>query len=159
VTEAFRALVLTSVALGLTLGLISYKAINLKTSSPDRIVLELRLAQFSALLLALASGVYVGFSVIYEGTAGTGFDIALATGFFVVAALATTCEPTRALTVIAIAWGAHCLVDLAHIANVLPSSIVPAWYSTACAIYDVVIAGTCYIPVLRKQPKNNQPEI
>ena len=149
-TEAFRALALGSAALGLALGWLAYGAVRREVTSPDRLVLELRLAQFSALLLVLAAGIYVGFAVADEATAGVGLDIALATGFFVVAALATLSEPTRALTVLAVAWGAHGLVDLAHAADMLPNSIAPPWYPTACAIYDVAVAGICYLPVLRR---------
>ena len=122
----------------------------MEKTAPDRLVLELRLAQFSALLLVLAAGVYVGLGIAHEGTSGTGLDIALATGFFVIAAVATTWEPTLALTTLAVAWGAHSFVDLAHIVDLLPSSIVPEWYPTACAVYDVCIAAICYLPVLRR---------
>ena len=111
---------------------------------------ELRLAQFAALLLVMVAGIYVGSAVAHAATAGVGVDIALAVGFFVVAALATTWEPRRALTALAAAWGAHALLDLAHLVDLLPSAIVPSWYPTVCAIYDVCVAGICYLPVLRR---------
>ena len=149
-TEALRALVFGSVAVGLALGWLAFKAVRLDVASPHRLVLELRLAQYSALLLVLAAGIYVGLGVAHETTAGVGLDIALALGFFVVAALATTWEPTRALTALAIAWGAHGVVDLAHVADLLPIGIAPPWYPTACAIYDVGVAGICYLPALRR---------
>ena len=149
-TEAFRALAFGSVALGLALGWLAVSAVRLDAASPDRLVVELRLAQFAALVLVLVSGVYVGLAIAHEATAGTGLDIALAIGFFVVAALATTWEPTRALTVLALAWAAHGLVDLAHVADILPTAIVPRWYPTACATYDVCVAAICYLPILRR---------
>ncbi len=62
---------------------------RLDVSSPNRLVMELRLAQFASLLLVLAAGIYVGLAVAHESSAGVGVDIALAIGFFVVAALAT----------------------------------------------------------------------
>ncbi len=114
-TEAFRALAFGSATLGLALGWLAWRATRLDVSSPNRLVMELRLAQFASLLLVLAAGIYVGLAVAHESSAGVGVDIALAIGFFVVAALATTWEPTRALTTLAVAWGAHGLVDLAHL--------------------------------------------
>ena len=149
-SEAFRAVVVGCAALGLALGWVSWRAIRLEAISPERLVLELRLAQFSALLLVLAAGVYVGLSVAHEGTSGTGLDVALAIGFFVVGAVVTTWEPSMALTALALAWLGHSFVDLAHIANLLPATIVPAWYPRACAVYDVCIAAICYLPVLRR---------
>ena len=83
----------------------------------------------SALLLVLAAGVYVGLGIAHEDTSGTGLDVALAIGFFVVASAVTTWEPSMALTVLALAWVGHSFVDLAHMVNLLPASIVPVWSS------------------------------
>ena len=149
-TEAFRALVVAALALGGALAWLSVTAARADVTIPDRLVAELRLAQFSALLLTLAAAVYIGLAIAASDIPGAGLDVALTIGFFVLAALATTWEPVRALTALALAWSAHGLVDLAHTADLLPAAIAPAWYPTACAIYDVVIAGLCYLPVLRR---------
>lgn len=149
-SEAFRAVLFGCVALGLALAWVAGRAIRLDTTSPDRLILELRLAQFSALLLVLVAGVYVGLGIAHEDTSGTGLDVALAIGFFVVASAVTTWEPSMALTVLALAWVGHSVVDLAHMVDLLPASIVPMWYPRACAIYDVGIAAICYFPVLKR---------
>ena len=149
-SEAFRVVTFGCAALGLALGWTASRAVRLDTTSPDRLVLELRLAQFSALLLVLAAGIYIGFGVAHEDTSGTGLDVALAVGFFVVASIVTTWEPSVALTALALAWIGHSFVDLAHITNLLPAAIAPPWYPRACAVYDVCIAAICYLPVLRR---------
>ena len=149
-TETFRAIFVGSAGLGLALGWLAWRASRLDALAPDRLVLELRLAQFSALLLVLAAGIYLGLALAHEDTAGTGLDVAIGMGFFVTAAVVTTWEPTQALTALALAWAAHGLVDLAHIVDLLPSTIVPAWYATGCAVYDVVVAAICYLPLLRR---------
>ena len=149
-TEALRVVVVVFAALGGALIWQAWQLSRLDAISPHRLVLELRLAQFAALLLALAAGVYMGLAIAHEQTPGTGLDIAFATGFFVVAASVTTWEPTRALTALALAWGAHSLVDLAHMIDYLPAVIVPSWYATGCAIADAGIAAICYFPVLKR---------
>lgn len=149
-SEAFRAVVFGCAALGLALGWVAWRAIRLDPTSPDRLVLELRLAQFSALLLVFVAGVYVGLDVAHEATSGTGLDVALAIGFFVVASAVTTWEPSMALTVLAIAWVGHSFVDLAHMVDLLPDAIAPVWYPKTCAVYNVCIAAICYLPVLRR---------
>ena len=149
-TEAIRALVFGTAALGAALAWLSFATARVNVSAPERLIAELRLAQFSALLLMLATGIYVGLAIANDEAPGAGLDIALAIGFFVVAALATTWEPRRALTTLAIAWGAHGGLDLAHTVDLLPSAVAPPWYPTACAIYDVVMAGLCYLPVLKR---------
>ncbi len=149
-SEALLATAVGSGALAVALLWQAWQLTGLEPNSPSRLVSELRLAQFSALLLVLAAGTYMGLAVAHEHTAGTGLDIALTIGFFVIAAVVTTWEPTHALTALALAWGAHALVDLAHMMNYLPSAIVPSWYATGCAIADVGIAAVCYFPVLKR---------
>lgn len=148
--EALQALAFGSVALAAALAWLAIGAVRTDVAAPDRLVTELRLAQFSALLLTLTAGIYVGFAVANPQVAGTGFDIALAIGFFVVAGLVTTWNPVSALTALALMWSAHGLVDLAHAINLLPAAVVPTWYPTACALYDVGIAGLCYLPLLKR---------
>lgn len=96
-------------------------------------------------------GVYVGLNIAYENINGTSFDIAIAVGFFVIVSSVITWEPASALTTLSLAWVGHSFVDLAHIINLLPGDIAPAWYPRVCAIYDVCVAAICYLPVLRRQ--------
>ena len=120
------------------------------TSSPDRLVGELRLAQLAALLLMLSAGVYVGFAIVRENAPGVGLDITLAVGFLLVGAVTMVREPRQALTIVAIAFAAHAVLDVAHRPGVLPAGLAPRWYSIGCAVYDVYIGALCYLPVLRR---------
>ncbi len=122
---------------------------RIPTGAPDRLVAELRLSQVAALLLALTAGAYVGLAVTHEDVAGVGFDVAFAVGFFVVAATAIMREPRQALTLLALAFAAHAILDVAHRPGLLPG-VSPRWYSIGCAIYDVGIGALCYLPMLRR---------
>ena len=128
----------------------SIRTTRIPTSSPERLVEELRLAQLAALLLSLTAGAYIGFAVVRENEPGVGLDIALAVGFLLVAALTMVRDPREALTIIALAFAAHALVDVAHRPGLLPEALAPRWYAIGCAVYDVVIAAVCYLPVLRR---------
>ena len=150
VTETTGTLAVGFGTMGLTVAWLAWSAARVDVSSPERLIAELRLAQIAALLLALTSGIYVGATIANNVLVGSGMDIAFAIGFLIVAALATTWEPSRALIALALAWTTHGLVDLAHLVGVLSSIIVPPWYPTACAIYDVLIASLCCLPVLRQ---------
>jgi hypothetical protein len=120
-------------------------------SSPDRLVSELRLSQIAALLLAMSAGAYVGLAVAHEAQPGVGFDVALAVGFFVVAASTVVRDPRHALTVLALAFAAHAVLDVAHRPGwLLPDGMAPRWYSIGCATYDVYIGALCYLPILRR---------
>ncbi len=138
-------------ALAFSCGVIwlSSQAANMEPSNPNRLVAELRLAQYAALLIVLTAGVYIGLAMAQEHHPRVELDIAFSTGFILLAAIAITWVPERALTTLAMAWTAHAIIDLGHIAELF-SPIRPAWYPTTCAMHNVVIAGFCYLPVWRR---------
>ena len=65
-------------------------------------------------------------------------------------AVAVSQDPRLALTLLAAAFAGLAVVDLLHSAEVLPAEALPAWYGTACAMYDVAIAAVCYLPIVRR---------
>ena len=148
-TDTDRALILAAAALALTLIRLSVIASRADPAAPARLIAELRLAQFGALMLTLTGGLYMGAALAQGTIPGSGIDIALAVGFLALASVAITREPGHALTLLAIGFAGHAVVDLIHGAGVLPTGALPAWFPTACAIYDVGIAGVCYLPIVR----------
>ena len=149
-TDAVLALIVASAALALALIRLSRHAMQEDASSPQRLVAELRLAQFAALVLVLTAGVYIGFALAHAPASGSGLDVALGVGFLVLASVAVTQDPGLALTLLAAAFAGHAVVDLLHSAAVLPADALPDWYGTACAIYDVAVAAVCYLPIVRR---------
>src|SRR6185436_2832642 len=136
------------IAAGLTW--LSLRATGTPSSSPQRLVDELRLAQMAALMLALTAGAYIGFAVVREHEPGVGLDIAFAVGFVLVAGVTMVRDPRQALTIVALAFAAHAVLDVAHRPGLLPEALAPRWYAVGCAVYDVYIGAICYLPVLRR---------
>ncbi len=149
-TDAARAFLVAAIALAIATIRLSVIATTADPASPQRLIAELRLAQFAALLLVLTAGVYIGFALAHESTTGSGLDVALGVGFLVLASVAISQSPRRALTLLAVGFAGHAVVDLLHGARVLPAEALPNWYATACAIYDVAIAAVCYLPIVRR---------
>jgi len=150
-TEAFRTSAIAFAALAAGLTYLAVRTAAIPVNAPERLIAELRLAQIAALLLALAAGAYVGLAVAHEARPGVGLDIALAVGFFVVAAATLIRDPRQALTILALAFAAHAVVDVAHRPGwPLPDAMAPRWYSIGCAVYDVYIGALCYWPILRR---------
>jgi hypothetical protein len=150
VSEALRTILVAFGGLAAGLTWLSLRATTAPSSSPQRLVEELRLAQMAALLLALTAGAYIGFAVVREYEPGVGLDIAFAVGFVLVAAVAMLRDPRQALTMVALAFAAHGVLDVAHRPGLLPEALAPRWYAVGCAVYDVYIAAVCYLPVLRR---------
>lgn len=149
-SEALRTALIAFGALGAGFAWLSSRTAAIPPVSPERLVAELRLAQIAALLLTLSAGAYIGFAVVRENEPGVGLDIALAVGFLVVAAVTMVRDPRQALTIVALAFAAHAVLDVAHRPGLLPEALAPRWYSVGCAVYDVFMGAVCYLPVLRR---------
>lgn len=149
-TEAARTVLIACAGLAAGFTWHAVRTASIPTTSPDRLVAELRLAQFAALVLALTAGVYIGFAVNHEAQRGVGLDVALAIGFLVIGASTLIWDPRQALTILALAFAAHAVLDVAHRPGLLPDGIAPRWYLIGCAIYDVYIGALCYVPILKR---------
>jgi hypothetical protein len=148
-TEAFRTVAVGFLGVLVGFATVSFRTAAIPQSSPDRLVAELRLAQSGAVLLAMVAGVYIGFAVAFEDRLGVGFDILIALAFLVVATVTLHRDPRQALTILALAFAAHAVVDVAHRPGLLPDG-PPRWYLIGCAVYDVLIGALCYLPILRR---------
>jgi hypothetical protein len=146
VSEGFRTVLIAFGALAAGFTWQSVRASSIATSSPQRLVEELRLAQMAALLLTLTAGAYIGFAVVRENEPGAGLDIALAVCFLLVAAVTMIREPRQALTIVALAFAAHAVLDVAHRPGLLPDALV----CDRLLQYDVYVGALCYLPVLRR---------
>lgn len=149
-SEAGRTLLIAGLSFAAVFTWQGIRTALIPVASPDRLVAELRLAQNAALLLALTAGVYIGFAVNHEHQQGSGLDIALAVGFCLVAAATLVRDPRQALTILALAFAAHAIVDVVHRPGGLPDGIAPRWYGVACAIFDVYVGAVVYLPILRR---------
>jgi hypothetical protein len=65
-SEGLRTLLVAAVAFGAGFSYQSLRTAAIPTSSPERLIAELRLAQIAALLLALSAGAYLGFAATHE---------------------------------------------------------------------------------------------
>jgi hypothetical protein len=149
-SEASRTALIAFAALAAGFTWQSIRTAAIPVASPERLVSELRLSQIAALLLSLAAGAYLGFAAGNEHQPGVGADIAIAIGFFLVAATTIVRDPRQALTILALAFAAHAVVDVAHRPGLLPDGIAPRWYAVGCAVFDVYIGALCYLPILRR---------
>jgi len=149
-SETMRIVLIAAVAVAAGFTWQGVRTATIPLSSPDRLIAELRLAQIAALILAATAGAYIGFAVSHEHVLGSALDIALAIGFCLVAGFTLARDPRQALTVIALAFAAHALVDIAHQPGILPEGIAPRWYAVGCAVFDVYIGAVAYLPILRR---------
>lgn len=149
-TETFRAILVAFLALGGALAWMSFAAARLAAGSPERLLAEFRMLRFGCLLLALTAGSSIGLAAAGEHIPSGALDVSFSIGFFVVAFVALTKDPGPALTMLAVAFGAHALLDVAHRPGLLSPLLAPRWFFSSCAVYDVVIGALCYLPLTRR---------
>lgn len=128
----------------------SVRTASIVPSSPERLVAELRLSQFAALLLAWKAGAYLSFAASNPAVPSVGLDIALSVGAFAIAAATLVQDPRHALTALAIAFAGHALLDVAHRPGWLADGVAPRWYLIGCAMHDLYIGALCFFPILRR---------
>src|SRR4029453_13728139 len=157
-TEASRTILVAalSVAAGMTWHALRTAAIPL--TSPDRLIAELRLAQLAALVPGAPAGPYLGFAVPPEAQPGAGLDIALTLGFGILAGVTLLRDPRQALTLLALAFAAPAVVDVAPQPGVLPEGVAPRWYALGCAVFNVYVGAVTYWPILGRGQSQQSSE-
>jgi hypothetical protein len=132
------------------IGVLTLRTMRLAPNAPDRLVAELRLAQIASLVLALTAGVSIGLIVNQGDRAGLTLELALGLAFFTAASIAPFRDPREALTILAVAFGAHAIADVMHRPGLLVDGVAPQWYIVGCALLDLGLGAFCYLPVLRR---------
>jgi hypothetical protein len=148
--ETVRTLGLAAILVAVTFSWMALRTARIPPSSPERLISELRFMQTGSLLLVLVAGAYLGFAAAAAGRPGTGVDVMLAVGFLVTGAVVLTRDPPKGLTILALAFVAHALVDILHRPGLLPSDIAPRWYAVGCATLSVYLGALSYLPLLRR---------
>lgn len=149
-SEAASAILLVGLALIIGFAWMTVRTLRIPTAAPDRLVAELRLAQLGAVMLALTAGASLGLAAANELRPGIAVEGAVALAFFAVAAIAPLRDPREALTLLALAFGAHAVVDISHRPGLLPDGLAPQWWVVGCAIHNLCAGVLCYLPVLRR---------
>jgi hypothetical protein len=150
VSDSIRTIAVAAAALGLAFGWLAVRTARTPVSSHERLVAELRMTQLASLILVLLSGAFVGFAAWQDSRLGAGLDVAFALGFVAVAFAALTRDPRESLTLLAVAFAGHALVDLAHGPGWLPSGVAPRWYLVGCASFNLYLGALCYLPLLKR---------
>lgn len=149
-TEASRTILIAALSIAAGMTWHSLRTVAIPVASPDRLIAELRLAQIASLVLMATASAYVGFAITHEAEPGVGLDIALALGFGLVAAVTLVRDPRQGLTLLALAFAAHAVLDVAHRPGVLPVGVTPRWYALGCAVFNVYVGAVTYWPMLRR---------
>lgn len=116
---------------------------RIDADQPERLVGELRLSQFAALLLAAVGASGLGLAAHTLVPLGT-IDVTIAVGAVVLAGAIMLREPRAGLLLAGAGLLLHAVTDLGHRPGLLSPDVMPRWYVVGCAAFNVVVAGTCF---------------
>jgi hypothetical protein len=139
-----RVMLAAAAASGAAVWLLAWRTARIDPSHPTRLVGELHVARWAAVLLAAVGAIGIGVAVSAGDRTLPTPDMATGVVFVGVAGLVLQRDPREGLLLAAGAFVIHALFNLAHRPGWLPVDLLPHWYVVGCATYDVVIAGLCF---------------
>ena len=143
-SDTARLLLTVAVLSACATAMFAWRVGRLDPAEPERLIGELRLAQWAALLLAASAGVTMGLAVANDVVPFGTLEVTFGVAFLLAATLIFTREPRDGLLLAAASFIAHALVDIAHRPGLLSPDLVPRWYAVGSAIFDVAVAAVCY---------------
>ena len=143
-TDTARVMLTAALLSGAAVSTFAWRVHRVDPSQPERLIGELRLAQWAAVLLASVGAIAIGLAIASGPAVAANADAALGVVFISIAGLILQRDPREALLLVALAFGAHALIDIAHRPGWLSTQVAPHWFTIGCAIYNVYLGAVCY---------------
>jgi hypothetical protein len=143
VSDTARVLLTAALLSGTALGVYVWMLTRQDSTGPERLIGQLRVAQWGALALAVMGATSIGLAIASEMAPLGTLEVTIGVGFIVIAAVVLQREPREALLLVAGGFVLHALADIAHRPGGL-TPIAPHWYAVGSAISDIYFAAVCY---------------
>jgi hypothetical protein len=144
VTDTARVLLTAALLTGSGLGVYVWRLSRTDPAEPARLIGELRLSHWMALLLAAVGGSWIGLSAAKAPPLLGTIDLTVALAAIVVAAWALQRETRSALLLLSIAFLAHAIIDAAHRPGLLDTEMSPRWFTLGCAAFNLYLSALCF---------------
>ncbi len=144
VSDIARVLLTAAVLSAIALSTFAWRVTRIDRDEADRLIGELRLMQWAAVMLATVSSIPIGLALAAPNAPLAHLDITLAVMFIGLAGLVLQRDPREGLLLACAGFFAHALIDIAHRPGWLAPDLAPRWYTVGCAIYNVFLAGWCF---------------
>lgn len=125
--------------------ILAWRTVRIDGAHPARLVGELHVARWAAILLATVGAIAAGLALGRPDVPLGNADAAMGVVFVGAAGLVLQREPPDGLLFAAGAFIVHALVTLAHRPGWLSPDVMPRPFAIGCAIYDVYLAALCFL--------------
>jgi hypothetical protein len=143
-TDTARVLLAAAVLSVSAFAAFAWRVARTDPSQPERLIGELRLAQWAAVLLASVGSAALGFAAAQPAVSLGTIDVTIAVTYVLLGGLILLREPRAGLLVAALGFLAHALLDLAHRPGWLSDELMPRWYIAGCAAWDLALSAICF---------------
>ena len=113
-------------------------------AGPQRLIGELRLSQWMALLLAAVGGAWTGAAAVKTGLPLGTIELTFSIATMVFAAWTLHHETRQSLQLLSLGFVVHALIDISHRPDWLTPDIAPRWFTVGCAALNLYMAAVCY---------------
>jgi hypothetical protein len=144
VNDTARVLLTAGILSALAISTFAWRVTQVDPEDTDRLIGELRLAQWMAVLLAGIGAIPLGLALAAPGASLANLDAALAVVFLGLAGMILQRDPREGLLLASGGFVLHALVDIAHRPGWLSPELAPRWFTIGCAIHNVYLAGWCF---------------
>ena len=143
-TDTARVLLTAAVLSASAAAVFAARVRRTDPAQPARLIGELRLAQWAAVIQAAIGAVPIGAAVVRPDLPTAHLDATLGVLFVLPAAVILLREPRQALLIAAGGFLLQALVGLAHRPGWLWPDPAPPWFTVGVATYRVCLAAICY---------------
>jgi len=145
VNDTARVLLTAGILSALAISTFAWRVAQIDPEETDRLIGELRLAQWMAVLLAAVGAVPLGLALAASGAPLANVDAALSIVFMGLAGIVLQRDPREALLLSCGGFLLHAFVDIAHRPGWLSPDLAPRWFTIGCAIHNVYLAACCFL--------------
>lgn len=143
-TDTARLLLVAAVLSGAGLGAFVWRLARVDPAEPERLIGELRLSHWMALILAVVGGAWIGAAAARPVELLSSIDLTIAVALIVLAAWTLQRDTRSALVILSVAFLAHAIIDTAHRPGWLAEDLAPRWFALGCAAYNLYLSALCF---------------
>jgi len=144
VNDTARVLLTAGILSALAISTFAWRVTQADPEDAERLIGELHLAQWMAVVLAGIGTIPLGLALAEPGAPLANLDAALAIVFMGLAGIVLQRDPREGLLLASGGFVLHALVDIAHRPGWLSPDLAPRWFTIGCAIDNVYLAAWCF---------------
>ena len=146
-TETARVLLTAAILSAVVLTAFVWRLTRPDRAPHQKLVDQLYLSQWAALLLAASGAISLGLAVAASAAPGAALEVIVGLATIALSLVVLRREPREALQAAGALFILHAVFVWAHRPPLIVVDFIPWWWLLGSAIYDVYIAALCFVAI------------